>query len=119
MLHPTFSELSQNKFNRYELAIATAKCAREVTDEYVRQRENAEKALTGNKETDKPINTMIDPELKDEKAVKIAIDRIYSGEYSIVENMPETVAAESEEASESEAEKETGDENPSEETDNH
>lgn len=119
MLHPTFSELSQNKFNRYELAIATAKCAREVTDEYVRQRENAEKALTGNKETDKPINTMIDQELKDEKAVKIAIDRIYKGEYSIVENMPESPAAESEETSESESEKETGDENPSEETDNH
>lgn len=93
MLHPTFNELSKDKFNRYQLAIAAAKCAREVTDEYVRQRENAEKAQTGNKETDKPINTMIDPELKDEKAVKLAVDRIYRGEYAIVEEMPKEVAA--------------------------
>ena len=89
MLHPTFSELSKDKFNRYQLAIAAAKCARTVTDEYVSQREAAEKSQTGNKETDKPINTMIDAQLKDEKAVKIAIERIYNGQYTIVETMPE------------------------------
>ncbi len=94
MLHPTFNELSKDKFNRYQLAIAAAKCAREVTDEYVRQREAAEKAQTGNKETDKPINTMIDPELKDEKAVKLAVDRIYRGDYVIVEEVPEQAAPE-------------------------
>ncbi len=93
MLHPTFNELSQNKFNRYQLAIAAAKCARAVTDEYTKQREAAEKAQTGNKESDKPINTMIDPELKDEKAVKLAVDRIYRGEYVIVEEVPETPVA--------------------------
>ena len=89
MLHPTFSELSKDKFNRYQLAIAAAKCARTVTDEYVSQREAAEKSQTGNKETDKPVNTMIDAQLKDEKAVKIAIERIYNGQYTIVETMPE------------------------------
>ena len=86
MLYPTISDLTKDKFNRYELAIATAKCARLITDEYVRQREVAEKSLTGNKETDKPIMSMIDREFRDEKAVKNAINRIFSGEYTIVEN---------------------------------
>lgn len=86
MLYPTISDLTKDKFNRYELAIATAKCARIITDEYVRQREVAEKSLTGNKETDKPIMSMIDREFRDEKAVKNAINRIFSGEYTIVEN---------------------------------
>ncbi len=85
MLHPTANELSKD-LNRYQLAIATAKCARMVTDEYVEQREAAEKSMTGNKETDKAAVTMIDRELKDEKAVKIAIERIYKGQYSIVED---------------------------------
>ena len=84
MLYPTIDELTKGKFNRYELSMATAKCARLVTDEYVQQRENAEKANTGNKETDKPINAMIDKELRDEKAVRTAIRRIRDEEYIIV-----------------------------------
>ena len=92
MIYPTFSELTKDQFNRYQLAVATAKCARIITDEYVKQRENAEKSLTGNKDTDKPLQTMIDKELKDEKAVKIAINRIHGGEYSIIED--DTVLAE-------------------------
>ncbi|MGI6167444.1 MAG: hypothetical protein ACOYIA_04825 [Eubacteriales bacterium] len=83
MLFPTIDELSQGKFNRYELALATAKCARIITDEYVKQRELAEKSQTGNKETDKPLTSMIDKEHRDEKAIKIAINRIYKGEYVI------------------------------------
>lgn len=96
MLHPTIEELTQNKYNRYELALATAKCARLITDEYVRQHDVAERSQTGNKETDRPINTMIDRELRDEKAVKVAIGRIYSGDYVIDvsgEEMPESPAA--------------------------
>ena len=89
MIYPTFSELTKDQFNRYQLAIATAKCARIVTDEYVKQREAAEKAVAGGKESDKSMLTMIDKELKDEKAVKIAINRIYKGEYQIVEYVPE------------------------------
>ncbi len=86
MLHPTIDELTQGKFNRYELALATARCARLITDEYVRQHEAAERAQTGNKETDRPINTMIDRELRDEKAVKVAIRRIANGDFIIDEN---------------------------------
>ena len=83
MLYPTIEELTQGKFNRYELALATAKCARLITNEYVRQHDLAEKSITGNKETDKPLNTMIDRELRDEKAVKVAIRCIHEGQYSI------------------------------------
>ena len=86
MLYPTINDLTKGEYNRYELALATAKCARLITGEYVRQREAAERSMTGNKDTDKPLMTMIDKELKDEKAVKIAINRIHCGEYSIVED---------------------------------
>ena len=81
----------QNKdvdYNRYEIALATAKCARMITNEYTRQRQEAERSMTGNKETDKPLNTMIDKEVRDEKAVKLAIGRIYNGDYAIVHKDP-------------------------------
>ena len=39
MIYPTIAELTKDEFNRYELALATAKCARMITDEYVKQRE--------------------------------------------------------------------------------
>lgn len=98
MLYPTIKDLTKGEFNRYELSLATAKCARIVTDEYVKQREDAEKAQTGNKETDKPINTLINKELRDEKAVKTAIKRIHNGEYEIVRRpegyVPEVVEPE-------------------------
>ena len=84
MLYPTISELTKDEFNRYELALATAKCARMITDEYVRQREAAEKAATGNKETDKNLIKMINKEYRDEKAVKNAITRINNQQYKIV-----------------------------------
>lgn len=83
MLYPTIEELTKGQCNRYELALATAKCARLVTDEYVRQHDAAEKAQTGNKETDRPINTMIDRELRDEKAVKVAVNHLKDGRYVI------------------------------------
>ena len=83
MLYPTIDELTQGKYNRYELALATARCARLITDEYVRQHDLAEKSITGNKDTDRPLNTMIDRELRDEKAVQVAIGRMYRGEYAI------------------------------------
>ena len=84
MLYPTIGELTKGEFNRYELSLATARCARIFTDEYVKQREDAEKSQTGNKETDKPINTLINKELRDEKAVRTAIKRLHTGEYEIV-----------------------------------
>lgn len=99
MLYPTINDLTKGNFNRYELSLATARCARIVTDEYVKQREDAEKSQTGNKETDKPINTMINKELRDEKAVKTAIKRLHEGEYVIVRR-PEGYVAATEEVEE-------------------
>ena len=107
MLHPTITELTKEKFNRYELALATAKCARLITNEYVRQREAAEKSITGNKDTDKPLVTMIDKEYRDEKAVKTAISRIHGGEYVIVERTEEDEVQELEAAVEEAAAEET------------
>ena len=98
MLYPTIHDLTHDEFNRYELALATAKCARIITDEYVRQREAAEKAATGNKEADRNLINMINKEYRDEKAVKNAINRIYSGEYKIVHKEPEVEEKVSEEA---------------------
>ena len=84
MIYPTITELTKDEFNRYELTIATAKCARIITDEYVKQREAAEKAAPGNKEKDRNLMNMINKEYRDEKAVKNAINRIHSGKYAIV-----------------------------------
>ena len=89
MIYPTIKELTKDgDYNRYEIALATAKCARMITNEYTRQRVEAERQMTGNKETDKPLNTMIDKEVRDEKAVKLAIGRIHKGDYTIVHKDP-------------------------------
>ena len=89
MIYPTIKDLTKDQeYNRYEIALATAKCARMITNEYVRQREEAERSMTGNKETDKPLTALIDKEVRDEKAVKIAIGRIHKGEYTIVHKDP-------------------------------
>ena len=45
MLKPTIKDLTKDQYNRYELTLATAKAARQLTDEYVRQREEAEKVM--------------------------------------------------------------------------
>jgi len=110
MLYPTIDELTKGKYNRYELALATAKCARLITDEYVRQHDAAEKSITGNKETDRPLNTMIDRELRDEKAVRVAIGRLYNGEYSIDPHAGERAKDESAVVTETEIETEVAEE---------
>ena len=88
MIDPSIQELTKGNFNRYELVIATAKCAKIVTDEYVTQRERAEKMIA-NRETDKSLASLISKEYRDEKAVKIAIHRIRDGEY-IIKRPPQT-----------------------------
>ena len=98
MLYPTITELTKDEFNRYELALATAKCARIITDEYVAQRVAAEEAAGGNKETERTLINNINKEYRDEKAVKNAITKIHSGEYQIVRT--EAAAEESEEVTE-------------------
>ena len=86
MIYPSVDELTQNnKYNRYTLVIAVAKCARMVTDEYVAQREAAERMLA-NKETDKSLASLIRKDFRDEKAVRIAINRLSQGEYRIVDS---------------------------------
>lgn len=90
MLYPTIEELTKGQHNRYELALATAKCARLITNEYVRQHELAEKAAS------KELSATIDRELRDEKAVKVAINRMHRGQYSIVSNVNEVSAEEAE-----------------------
>ena len=108
MIYPTITELTKDEFNRYELALGTARCARMITDEYVKQREAAEKSATGNKETDRNLMNMINKEYRDEKAVKNAITRISSGEYQIVHveetEEPEAVAEETAETATEDAE---------------
>ena len=88
MIKPTIQELTKGEYNRYELALATAKGARMITDEYVRQRTEAERAA-GAKDSDKSVSAMIDKDLKDEKAVRLAIDRINAGGFVIVEETEE------------------------------
>ena len=83
MITPSLDSLTQNnKYNRYTLVIAVAKCARKVTDEYVAQREEAERMLA-NKETDKSLSALIKKDYRDEKAVRIGINRLSTGEYVI------------------------------------
>lgn len=83
MIHPSIKELTKEKFNRYELVIGAAKSARYVTEEYVAQREKAERMIA-NRETDKPLSALISPEYRDQKAVKIAINRMYEGKLVMV-----------------------------------
>lgn len=91
MIFPSISDLTKDKYNRYELVIATAKCARMITDEYVKERETAEKMTQGNKDADKAVFAMIKREFRDEKAVKCAINRLFTGDFIILD--PEAAAA--------------------------
>ena len=85
MIYPTFEELSKDgKYNRYTIAMAAAKGARLVTEEYMEEREHAEQ-MVQRKETDKPLCALIDKELRDEKAVRTSVHRLSTGEYLIVE----------------------------------
>lgn len=84
MINPSVTELAAiGGLNRYELVIATAKCARKITDEYVAQRELAERAIQ-NKETDKSIAQLVKKEFRDDKAVRTAINRLRDGSYVIL-----------------------------------
>ena len=83
MIYPSINDLSQNgKYNRYTLVIAASKCARILTDEYVKQRAVADR-MVANRETDRPLASLIDSEYRDQKAVKIAIRRLYDGHYEL------------------------------------
>ncbi len=103
MIFPSINDLSKDgRYNKYKLVIATAKCARILTDEYVHQREFAEKKIA-NKETDKSLAALIKKEYRDEKAVKNAVNRLYDGRFKIIDGEDE-VEEEAESANEAEDE---------------
>ena len=83
---PSVEAMTNDELNRYELVIATAKCARIITDEYTKQREYAERVAVG-KDADKKNNvaSLIKKEYRDEKAVKNAIGGLYTGEFKLIE----------------------------------
>ena len=83
MIYPTIEQLTKGEFNRYELVVGVAKCARIVTDEYIEMRTKAQKMID-NHETEKPLAALIDPEYKDKKAVKIAIAKLEEGRFKMV-----------------------------------
>ena len=84
MLHPTADELTHGKFNRSELVIGIAKSARLVTEEYVKQRNDAQRAIDEHRDTGMTLAQMISPEYRDQKAVKIAVRRLQDGTYHMV-----------------------------------
>ena len=77
----------KTSYNRYALVVASAKCARIITDEYTKQREVAEKIAASSKDSEKKssIASMIKKEYRDEKAVKTAISGLYNGDFKIIE----------------------------------
>ena len=90
MIFPTVDQLTKGEFNRYELVVGVAKGARIVTEKYVEMRAEAQRMIE-NHETDKPLASLIDPEYKDKKAVKIAIAKLESGRFRM--RHPEDIKA--------------------------
>ena len=85
MLYPTVQDLTNENVNRYMLVIATAKCARHLTekanDEHVleesRKTENDRYSSSKEPKTDYEL-------LLTEKPVSVAVQKLFEGEYSIV-----------------------------------
>lgn len=86
MINPTIGQLIDNNedINRYSLVIATAKAARIITDEYVKQREYAEKMAARENDKKNIYAGIVKKEYRDEKAVKNAIYGLYDGEFKLV-----------------------------------
>ena len=84
MIYPTIEQLSNGEFNRYELVVGVAKCARIVTDEYVEMKAKAQKMIDNHEIENKPIASLIDAEYRDQKSVRIAIARLAGGRYKLV-----------------------------------
>lgn len=81
MVKPSLSSLmNKENINRYTLVVATAKCARKITDEYVAQREYIEKSSGKDLER---AGAVINDRYRDEKAVQNAIEELYYGDYTL------------------------------------
>ncbi len=89
MLYPSIQELlkvtekdGEERLNKYSVTMATAKCARIITNKYIEERHYAEKKIA-NKETDKDLASLVKKEYRDEKAVKNALREIKNGEFEV------------------------------------
>ena len=88
MLYPSIQEIlkateknGEERLNKYSITMAAAKSARVITNEYIKQREEAEKKSKDKDEKD--ILAMVKKEYRDEKAVKNALREIKNGEFEI------------------------------------
>ena len=103
VIYPPIPELTDNyRHNRYELVIAVAKGAHLVTNEYLQLRAEAEQKIAEEK-VDKPMLNLIDPEYRDQKAIRIAISRLHEGKYRM-QSAGEEENTDTVEASDTEAE---------------
>ena len=83
MLYPSIQELlkatekdGKERFNKYSITMATAKCARVITNEY------AEQSYYANKKG-KDSDITVKKEYKDEKSVKNALREMKDGEFEL------------------------------------
>ena len=87
MIFPSIEQLTKDKYNRYELVIATAKAARLITDEINEKKEEMEKSA-GAKELGPNERILLMPkdvkDIPEEKAVRAAILKIFDGEFVII-----------------------------------
>ena len=89
MLYPSIQELlavtakdGQERLNKYSITMATAKCARIITNDYAEQRRIAERKIA-NKETEKDIASLVNKDYRDEKAVKNALREMKEGKFEV------------------------------------
>ena len=89
MLYPSIQELlkvtskdGEERLNKYSITMATAKCARLITNDYAEQRRIAERKIA-NKETEKDIGSLVNKDYRDEKAVKNALREMKEGKFEI------------------------------------
>ncbi len=81
MIYPSIAELSDEGVNRYALSIATAKCARKITEEQI-----AKSAANADLREDKFSSYSSKKASAPEKPVKEAIGKLYTREYKIILN---------------------------------
>ena len=79
MIYPSISELSDEGVNRYALSIATAKCARRITDE-----QTARNGANRDARDDKFASFAVKKPIANEKPVKEAINLLYTRKYRII-----------------------------------
>lgn len=85
MLHPTIDELNKKNedkgYNRYQVALAAAKAARQVTEEYIAQKTAIEETSVEGVST----GSRLDAKLRDVNPVVNAVNQMGEGEFKIIE----------------------------------